>query len=111
MQKGTCYVSFLLSGSYELQISGEIFPSFLSCYAALQVAVCCSQAVSVVDSGLGGFHLRGCLETKINVFFTQRNVFQGNKELKLCFADPVYFNITSCSAGEDGAHRLNPMGF
>lgn len=65
----------------------------------------------MADSGLGGFHLRGCLETKINVFFTQRNVFQGNKELKLCFADPVYFDITSCSAGEDGARRLNPMGF
>lgn len=106
MQKGTCYVSFLLSGSYELQIPGEIFPSFLSCYAALQVAVCCSQAVCVADSGLGG-----CLETKINVFFTQRNVFQGNKELKLCFADAVCFDMTSCSAVENGAHRLNPMGF
>lgn len=58
----------------------------------------------MADSGLGGFHLRGCLETKINVFFTQRNVFQGNKELKLCFAGPVYFDITSCSAREDGAH-------
>lgn len=65
----------------------------------------------MADSGLGGFHLRGCLETKRNVFFTQRNVFQGNKELKLCFAVPVCFNIAWYSAGEDGAHKLNPMGF
>jgi len=33
------YFSFLLSGNYELQIAVEIFPSFLSCCVALQVAV------------------------------------------------------------------------
>lgn len=64
----------------------------------------------MAGSGLSGFHLRGCLETERNVFFTQRNVFQGNNELKLCFAVSVYFDFTLCSAGEDGVHRLNPVG-
>lgn len=56
----------------------------------------------MADSGLGGFHFRGCLETKINVFFTQRNVFQENKELKLCFESLCILTLFCAVLGMDG---------
>lgn len=85
VQQGTCYVSFLLSGNYELQISGEIFPSFLSCYTALQVAVCCSQAVCVSDSGQSLFgNQKKC-------FLYPKECFSRKQRVEVVFCSPCVF--------------------
>lgn len=54
-----------------------------------------------------GLHLRSCLETRRNVFFTQENSFQ-EKGSVVMFC--IVFEHYSCSTAKDKVHRLNPIG-